>query len=121
MKHVEMYYSFAKLTAMTAAISSYERTPANRNGTIQKIEGNRDANLLTDLKRVAKPIRSFIDTLEQEESPLVPLLKADIKIDSETERKPEKMVDISRQNSTNQKPLSRSRSHPSQLLTNNKK
>src|SRR5258706_2849753 len=38
----------------------------------EKIEGKRDAYLLTDIKRAAKPIRSFIDMLEQEESPLVP-------------------------------------------------
>ena len=38
----------------------------------EKIEGKRDAYLLTDIKRAAKPIRSFIDLLEQEESPLVP-------------------------------------------------
>jgi hypothetical protein len=47
--------------------------------------------------------------------------KADSKTDSKTERKPEKMVDTSRQNSTNQKPPSRSRSHPSQLLANSEK
>lgn len=41
----------------------------------EKIEGKRDAYLLTDIKRVSKPIRSFIDTLEQEENPLVPSQK----------------------------------------------
>src|SRR6266436_9451222 len=34
----------------------------------EKIEGKRDAYLLTDIKKAAKPIRSFIDMLEQEES-----------------------------------------------------
>ena len=87
----------------------------------EKIEGKRDVYLLTDIKRATKPIRSFIDTLEQEESPLVRSPKADSKVDSITERKREKMVDTSRQNSTNQKPLSRSRSHSSQLLANNEK
>ena len=38
----------------------------------EKIEGKRDAYLLTDIKKAARPIRSFIDMLEQEESPLVP-------------------------------------------------
>src|SRR6266700_1849844 len=38
----------------------------------EKIEGKRDAYLLTDIKKAAKPIRSFIDMLEQEESSLVP-------------------------------------------------
>jgi len=38
----------------------------------EKIEGKRDAYLLTDIKKAARPIRAFIDTLEQEESPLVP-------------------------------------------------
>jgi hypothetical protein len=47
--------------------------------------------------------------------------KADSKTDSKTERKPEKMVDTSRQTSTNPKPPSRSRSHPSQLLASNEK
>src|SRR5947199_8998448 len=81
----------------------------------------RGANLQTDIKRPAKPIRSFIDMLEQKESPVVPSPKSDIKTDSETERKQEKMVDTRRQNSTNPKPPSRSRSHPSQLLTNKEK
>lgn len=43
----------------------------------EKIEGKRDAYLLTDINRAARPIRSFIDTLEQEESPLVPLPRDD--------------------------------------------
>ena len=38
----------------------------------EKIEGKRDAYLLIDIKKAAKPIRSFIDMLEQEESPFVP-------------------------------------------------
>jgi len=38
----------------------------------QKVEGKRDAYVLTDLKKATKPIRSFIEKLEQEENPLVP-------------------------------------------------
>jgi predicted DNA-binding transcriptional regulator AlpA len=38
----------------------------------EKIAGKRDAYLLTDLKKAARPIRSFIDAMEQEEEPLVP-------------------------------------------------
>ncbi|MGH2493136.1 MAG: helix-turn-helix domain-containing protein [Ktedonobacteraceae bacterium] len=38
----------------------------------EKIAGKRDAYLLTDLKRAIKPIRAFIDKLEQEDEPLVP-------------------------------------------------
>ncbi|MEO8955769.1 MAG: helix-turn-helix domain-containing protein [Ktedonobacteraceae bacterium] len=38
----------------------------------EKIAGKRDAYLLTDLKKATKPIRSFIDRLEQENEPLVP-------------------------------------------------
>ncbi len=38
----------------------------------EKIEGKRDAYLLTDIRKATKPIRSFIDTLEQEEDTLVP-------------------------------------------------
>jgi len=41
----------------------------------EKIEGKRNAYLLTDLKRAAKPIREFINKLEQEEAPLVPTRK----------------------------------------------
>lgn len=38
----------------------------------EKIAGKRDAYLLTDLKRATKPIKSFIDRLEEESGPLVP-------------------------------------------------
>jgi len=38
----------------------------------EKIAGKKDAYLLIDFKKATKPIRSFIDMLEQEESPLVP-------------------------------------------------
>ena len=38
----------------------------------EKIEGKRKAYLLTDFKRATKPIRSFIDVLEQEENSLIP-------------------------------------------------
>jgi predicted DNA-binding transcriptional regulator AlpA len=41
----------------------------------EKIVGKRDAYLLTDLRRVTKPIRTFIDRLEQEDEPLIPLPK----------------------------------------------
>jgi predicted DNA-binding transcriptional regulator AlpA len=37
-----------------------------------KIEGKRNAYLLTDIRNATKPIRSFIEMLEQEEDPLVP-------------------------------------------------
>lgn len=42
----------------------------------QKIEGKRDAYMLTDLKKATKPIRAFIEKLEQEENPLVPTSKS---------------------------------------------
>lgn len=42
-----------------------------------KIAGKRNAYLLTDLKEAESSIRAFIDTLELEESPLVPALKTD--------------------------------------------
>ena len=38
----------------------------------EKIAGKRDAYLLTDLRKATKPIRAFIDKLEQENEPLVP-------------------------------------------------
>jgi hypothetical protein len=38
----------------------------------EKIEGKRDAYLLTDIKKATKPIRLLIDKMEQEETPLVP-------------------------------------------------
>jgi predicted DNA-binding transcriptional regulator AlpA len=38
----------------------------------EKIAGKRDAYLLMDLKRAIRPIRAFIDKLEQENEPLVP-------------------------------------------------
>jgi len=41
----------------------------------EKIEGNRDAYLLTDIKKATKPIRAFITMLEQEETPFVPMPK----------------------------------------------
>jgi predicted DNA-binding transcriptional regulator AlpA len=41
----------------------------------EKIEGKRDAYLLTDLKKATKPIKSFIERLEQETTPLVPTIK----------------------------------------------
>jgi hypothetical protein len=41
----------------------------------EKIEGKRDAYVLTDFKKATKPIRAFINKLEQEESSLVPAPK----------------------------------------------
>ena len=41
----------------------------------EKIEGKRDAYVLTDFKKATKPIKTFITMLEQEESPLVPAPK----------------------------------------------
>lgn len=38
----------------------------------EKIEGKRDAYLLTDIKKAAKPIKLLTDKLEQEETPFVP-------------------------------------------------
>lgn len=38
----------------------------------EKIAGKRDAYLLTDLRKVTKPIRAFVDRLEQENEPLTP-------------------------------------------------
>ncbi len=38
----------------------------------ERIEGKRDAYLLTDLNKATKPISSFIDMLEQEDHPFVP-------------------------------------------------
>jgi len=38
----------------------------------EKLEGKRDAYLLTNLKKATKPIRTFIERLEQEDEPLVP-------------------------------------------------
>jgi predicted DNA-binding transcriptional regulator AlpA len=38
----------------------------------EKIAGKRDAYLLTDLNKATKPIRAFIDKLEQENEPLMP-------------------------------------------------
>src|SRR6266700_564785 len=46
----------------------------------EKIEGKRDAYLLIDIKKAAKPIRSFIDMLEREDSPLVPPPRANQEI-----------------------------------------
>jgi hypothetical protein len=41
----------------------------------ERIEGKRNAYLLIDLKKATKPIRAFIDKLEQVEGPLVPMQK----------------------------------------------
>jgi predicted DNA-binding transcriptional regulator AlpA len=41
----------------------------------EKIEGKRNAYVLTDFRKATKPIRTFINALEQEESPLVPAPK----------------------------------------------
>ena len=41
----------------------------------EKIEGQRDAYILTDFKKATKPIKTFINMLEQEESALVPAPK----------------------------------------------
>jgi predicted DNA-binding transcriptional regulator AlpA len=38
----------------------------------EKLEGKRDAYLLTNLKKATMPIRTFIERLEQEDEPLVP-------------------------------------------------
>lgn len=38
----------------------------------EKIEGKRDAYLLTDIRQAKKPIRAFIAQLEQEDEPFVP-------------------------------------------------
>jgi predicted DNA-binding transcriptional regulator AlpA len=65
----------------------------------EKIAGKRDAYLLTDLKGAERAIRTFIDTLEQEETSLVPAPKTD-------------SVD-ERRNGTGQKLPNRSRSHSS--------
>ena len=46
----------------------------------EKIKGKRDAYLLTDIKKAAKPIKAFLDRLEQEESSLVPSPKASTEI-----------------------------------------
>lgn len=42
----------------------------------QKIEGKRDAYILTDIKKATRPIKAFIDTLERETNPLVPSQKS---------------------------------------------
>jgi predicted DNA-binding transcriptional regulator AlpA len=41
----------------------------------EKIEGRRDAYLLTDIKKAAKPIRLLTEKLEKEETPFVPIPK----------------------------------------------
>jgi len=41
----------------------------------QKIKGKRDAYILEDTKNATKPIRAFINKLEQEDDPLVPTQK----------------------------------------------
>ncbi len=41
----------------------------------EKISGKRDAYLLIDFKKAKKPIKAFIDRLEEESEPLVPSLK----------------------------------------------
>lgn len=41
----------------------------------EKVSGKRDAYLLTDLKKATKPIIAFIDRLEQENEPFLPLPK----------------------------------------------
>src|SRR6266567_4313998 len=41
----------------------------------EKIAGKRDAYLLTDLKKATKPIKAFIERLEEESEPLVPSSK----------------------------------------------
>lgn len=38
----------------------------------EKIEGKRNGYVLTDIKKATKPIRSFINQLEEEDTPLVP-------------------------------------------------
>jgi predicted DNA-binding transcriptional regulator AlpA len=48
----------------------------------ERVEGKRDTYLLTDLKKAESSIRTFINTLEHEETPLVPAPKTDTKTDS---------------------------------------
>ena len=43
----------------------------------EKIEGERNAYMLTNLKRATKPIRAFIEQIEQEENPLIPPQKTE--------------------------------------------
>jgi predicted DNA-binding transcriptional regulator AlpA len=67
---LDKHYDIKKWYAI-AATSEGEKLVKHLG--FEKIKGKRDAYLLTDLKKAAKPIKSFIDMLEQEDSPLVPL------------------------------------------------
>ncbi len=80
-----------------------------------------DTAYVLDLRKpgISKIVRNFQECLKQKAlRASIQEEKADSKVDSETERKPAKLVDIRRQNGTNQKSPSRSRSPSSRLLAN---
>ena len=81
----------------------------------EKIAGKRDAYLLTDLKKAERSIRTFVDALENEETPLVTAPKADSKSDSKTGGKQRTTVDTSRQNGTERKTPIRSTSRSTEV------
>lgn len=66
---LDRHYDIQKWYAIAA---TPEGEKLVRHLGFEKIAGKRDAYLLTDIKRAAKPIKLFIDALEREESPLVP-------------------------------------------------
>jgi ATPase subunit of ABC transporter with duplicated ATPase domains len=79
-----------------------------------------DTAYVLDLRKpgISKIVRNFQEYLKQK------ALRANLheeKADSETERKPAKLVDISRQNGTDQKSPSRSRSPSNRLLASDEK
>lgn len=69
---LDKHYDIKKWYAI-AATSEGEKLVKHLG--FQKIEGKRDAYLLTDIKKATKPIRAFINMLEQEEHPFVPMPK----------------------------------------------
>jgi len=69
---LDKHYDIKKWYAIAATPEG--RKLVNHLG-FQKIEGKRDAYVLTDIKKASRPLKTFIDTLEKEESPLIPLPK----------------------------------------------
>ena len=83
-----------------------------------------DTAYVLDLRKpgISKIVRNFQECLKQKAlRASIHEEKADIEVDSKTERKPAKLVDISRQNGTHRKSPSRSRSPSSRLVENEEK
>ena len=70
-----MTYSIKGLDKQYAIAATPEGEKLVKHLGFEKIKGKRDAYILEDTKSAIKPIRAFINKLEQEDDPLVPTQK----------------------------------------------